>query len=61
MFTSSGVQRAGDIPWRGRDPPAGGRQQEAVDRGRGGLHGRAPVALRRYRARTATQVRTSPL
>lgn len=55
----SGVQRAGDLPGCGRDAPAGGRQQEALHRGRGGLHGRAPLALRRHRARAATQVLTT--
>lgn len=54
----SGVQRAGDIPGRGRDAPAGGRQQEAVHRRRGRLHGRAPLAVRRHRARATTQVLT---
>lgn len=54
----AGVQRAGDIPGRGRDAPAGRRQQEALHRGRRRLHGRASLALRRHRARAATQVVT---
>lgn len=52
----AGFQRARDLPGRGRDAPAGGRQQEAVHRRGGGLHGRAPVAVRRHGARAATQV-----
>lgn len=53
---TQGVQRAGDIPRCGRDAPARRRQQEAVHSRRRGFHGRAPVALRRHRARAATQV-----
>ena len=49
----TGIQRAGDIPGCRRDAPAGRRQQEAVDRGRGPLDGRAPLALRRHRPRPA--------
>lgn len=53
-----GVQRARYLPGRGRNAPAGRRQQEAVNRGSRGLHGRAPFALRRHRAGATTQVST---
>ena len=45
------VPRARHLHRRRRDPPARRRQDEALDRGRGRLDGRASVALRGHRAR----------